>query len=261
MKVKSQKGSIAIFVLVALLFYMGFLLLLYANNLNKVQTISEKTEILKSIYEKNTDNESINEIYAEHKANFKNYQQVEYLESTGTQYIDTGVLLDNNSKVEMNFKYLASSSTARSFGPKNNWLFMFTTQSGGITGKYQNSYGNNWGPSANAPQAITPSTNRHKLTQDKNKFYVDDELNYTFPNAEFKSNNTAIVFGAYYSGSTKYSSMDLYSLKIYDNETLIRDFVPCYRKSDNKPGLYDLVNNEFYTNEGTEEFGIGAEID
>ena len=39
MKVKSQNGSITIFVLVALLFYMAFLLLLYANNLNKIQTI------------------------------------------------------------------------------------------------------------------------------------------------------------------------------------------------------------------------------
>lgn len=61
MKIKSQKGSIALFVLIALLFYMGFLLLLYANNLNKVKTITEKTDILKGIYERNIDN--INDVY------------------------------------------------------------------------------------------------------------------------------------------------------------------------------------------------------
>lgn len=61
MRLKSQKGSITLFVLIALLFYMGFLMLLYAANVNKVQTISEKLNIVKSIYNKNVDN--IDEVY------------------------------------------------------------------------------------------------------------------------------------------------------------------------------------------------------
>jgi hypothetical protein len=61
MRGKSQKGSITIFVLVALLFYMGFLLLLYAGNLNKLQTLSEKLDVIKSIYSKNFEN--IDEVY------------------------------------------------------------------------------------------------------------------------------------------------------------------------------------------------------
>ena len=40
----------------------------------------------------------------------------------------------------------------------------------------------------------------------------------------------------------------LYNSQIYMDGQKIRDFIPCYRKSDNKPGLYDLVNNVFYTN-------------
>ena len=63
MKIKSQKGSITIFVLVALLFYTAFLLLMYAANTNKFKTISEKSDILKGIYEKNTSDEAIDEIY------------------------------------------------------------------------------------------------------------------------------------------------------------------------------------------------------
>lgn len=61
MNFKNEKGSIALFVLIALLFYMGFLLLMYANNLNKVQTITEKIGLTKEIYEKNVNN--INEVY------------------------------------------------------------------------------------------------------------------------------------------------------------------------------------------------------
>jgi len=46
----------------------------------------------------------------------------------------------------------------------------------------------------------------------------------------------------------------LYSFKIYENGELVRYMVPCYRKSDNVVGLYDIINSKFYTNSGTGEF-------
>jgi len=33
----------------------------------------------------------------------------------------------------------------------------------------------------------------------------------------------------------------------YDNGTLIRDYVPCIRKSDGVSGLWDKINNTFNT--------------
>lgn len=47
---KKDKGSIAIFVLVALLFMSGFLLILYASNANKSKTVKEQFDIIKQIY-------------------------------------------------------------------------------------------------------------------------------------------------------------------------------------------------------------------
>ena len=52
----------------------------------------------------------------------------------------------------------------------------------------------------------------------------------------------------------------LYSCNIYDNTIIIRNLVPCYRKADSVAGLYDLVNNTFYTNQGTGEFTVGPDI-
>ena len=46
----------------------------------------------------------------------------------------------------------------------------------------------------------------------------------------------------------------IYYVKIWDNGTLIRDFVPAVRKSDNEIGMYDRVNDVFYTNDGTGTF-------
>ena len=57
-----------------------------------------------------------------------------------------------------------------------------------------------------------------------------------------------------------YSYNKLYYFRMYQNGTLVRDFIPCYRNSDNEAGLYDLINNIFYTNQGTGKFIKGPSI-
>ena len=53
----------------------------------------------------------------------------------------------------------------------------------------------------------------------------------------------------------------LYYGKIYDStNTLVREFIPCYRKADNVIGLYDKVNDVFYTNAGTGSFTKGNDV-
>lgn len=51
----------------------------------------------------------------------------------------------------------------------------------------------------------------------------------------------------------------MYSCKIYDNETLVRDFVPC-KNATGAVGLYDTVEGQFYANAGTGTFTAGPEI-
>ena len=48
-------------------------------------------------------------------------------------------------------------------------------------------------------------------------------------------------------------SIKIYYLKIYDNDTLVRDYIP-YITEDNEYGLYDLVTQQFYGNNGDGEF-------
>lgn len=52
----------------------------------------------------------------------------------------------------------------------------------------------------------------------------------------------------------------LYHLRFYNNGKIVEDFVPCYRKADNVPGLYDVVNQIFYTNSGSGSFTVGPDI-
>jgi hypothetical protein len=67
------------------------------------------------------------------------------------------------------------------------------------------------------------------------------------------------LFGT--NGTTEYRAYArIYSAKFTQNSTIVRNFIPAVRKSDNEPGLYDTVNNTFYTNVGTGEFTVGNTV-
>ena len=51
-----------------------------------------------------------------------------------------------------------------------------------------------------------------------------------------------------------------YLCQIWENDVLVRDFVPCYRKADGEIGMYELVAGEFYTNAGVGSFTKGADV-
>ena len=96
-------------------------------------------------------------------------------------------------------------------------------------------------------------------------FYINDILESSISTSKTLSNNTTnpvylfdiCQYGERINRGTK---MKLYSCKFYDDDTLIRNYIPCYRKSDNEIGMYDLVSNTFFTNAGTGTFTAGAEI-
>ena len=72
------------------------------------------------------------------------------------------------------------------------------------------------------------------------------------------SNSTNIALGINKVGTGTSSESNLtkwYYFKIYDNDTLIRNYVPCYRKADSVVGMYDTVNNVFKISTGASQFG------
>ena len=50
-----------------------------------------------------------------------------------------------------------------------------------------------------------------------------------------------------------FAKMNLYTCKIYDNDKIVRNYIPCVNPSG-KAGLFDLVESKFYENKGSGEF-------
>lgn len=65
------------------------------------------------------------------------------------------------------------------------------------------------------------------------------------------------IFACNNSGTVaRQCSAKLYDMKIKIDGETVRDLVPCYRKTDDEAGLYDLAQGEFLTNSGTGSFTI-----
>lgn len=219
---------------------------------NKVASISEnKDEITFSL-----ENESIlpNE-----------YQQVEYIESTGTQYIDTGVIWDgNNQKISGKVSITARTSSGGSSGGMA--LSPLIKEGGyyfGLAIRNSDQYPN--GRFLNGAKYVDFDFDAqidtiYNYIIDGNMAYINGSKVAT-TNSASKSKTNMYEFARNTDGATTiYQYKKLYNLTIYQNNELVRDFIPCYRKSDNVIGLYDLVTNTFYTNQGTGIFLKGADI-
>ena len=82
---------------------------------------------------------------------------------------------------------------------------------------------------------------------------------FVFSDTSFTAPSTMYLFSVHNGGSSyANASMKLYACQIYDDGTLVRDFVPCINASG-EVGLYDLVGQQFYGNAGAGTF-TGSEV-
>ena len=194
------------------------------------------------------------------------YTQVDYIEGHRAEYIDTGFKATPKTRVEATFQFTQVTPVQqRIFGndySETDGLVFTTYINGG--GNFAWACQNNIGNWQNT--GITADTNKHTFIIDSlNKVVtMDDRYNTTITTTRTNNSiNTMLLFAYRYNNvvdTNSKSYLKMYSTKIYDNNVLVRDFIPCYRNSDNVVGMYDLVNNVFYTNQGTGAFTYGQAI-
>ena len=66
--------------------------------------------------------------------------------------------------------------------------------------------------------------------------------------------------GSYDTGTTGTRATRIYYLEIYDNGTLVHNFIPARQISTSTLGMYDIVSNVFFTNDGTDYFIAGPDV-
>ena len=196
------------------------------------------------------------------------YRQLEYIESTGTQYIDTGVKNVNSTKFTYEYKMRQTAEGAKlpagarsSTNARLMWGIIGTT----VGGNYQAGYGSTY-TNVKINEELLNKWNVIKSEIINNKYRISLIGNSTyyidFNLENFDTSQSIYLFGCNDQGSlfTTYPyTGDIQYVKMYNDGVLIRHFVPCKNLS-NEVGMYDLVNGVFYANQGTGAFIAGPEI-
>ena len=197
------------------------------------------------------------------------YQQVEYLENSGEEYITTFIRPYQTLITELRFSLSAN--------PDYTKMWLFGTR--GTSGSFWST--NYFAELLSATRLYVPN-GLYETNVDITLASGENTLYYTsgeiaLNGSVISDKTTAYHYQtnrginlwsrpSYYINGNP-SSIEIASagLRIHEvrftyDGNLVGYMHPCYRKSDNKPGMYDLVTNTFFTNAGTGEFTVGNNI-
>lgn len=177
------------------------------------------------------------------------YTELEYIQSTGTQYIDTGFTPTNNTKLELKISDVSSANTQGLLGAYTTWTdncYLLYTYSG-----------INWtfgGKKTVTTNFIGP----HEITLYRGSVILNGTTVHSSTSAISDQINTTLHLFCH-GTKNQFASYKLYYLKIYESNTLVRDFIPV-KDSNGNVALLDLVNNVYYYNKGSGTFTAGNVI-
>jgi len=144
---------------------------------------------------------------------------------------------------------------------------LFIYGAGGADGKtdafelypWDNQFDFTYGTSEIIKERIT-ANNNYTIIQNKSKYSIEDKSAGTTVTGENSVNNftsplTLTLFALNRTNGRRISTgYKLYYTKIWNNESIVRDYIPVQRKSDGAIGLYDRVSGTFFGNSGTGSF-------
>lgn len=183
------------------------------------------------------------------------HTEVEYIQSTGTQHIDTGFKPNQDTRVLMEAEFpLTAQSDA---------VFLFGSRATSTTLRFQ--FANNNGNAYRTDYNSTPSAFEAGISFAE-KFTIDKNGNVTTLAEKYSVTHTKATFACTYSlylfatngtgTATGRVSAKIYSCKIYDSGTLVRDYIPVV-DHNGEACLYDQLNHVYYRNAGTGRFSSG----
>ena len=179
------------------------------------------------------------------------FTPVSFLQSSGSQYIDTGRKLTQDSDITIDFRIVETNRNAGIFGSresasKNNLTLFQSTQPNTLSGDFSEYQKHRF--------TTASSLNRIKIRMNKAGVWVNDILKKSWSDvADFETPTNGLIFDV---GNNNWSGnkavMRLYSYTDGDAQQL----VPCL-DANGVPCLYDLIGKTALYNQGAGSFTWG----
>ena len=186
------------------------------------------------------------------------YTELQHIRSTGTQYIDTNFIPNQDTRIKAKIitrdKNIMGNKAI--FGSRAS----ATSRHYGVTIGGQNVWWTGYGTSNINTNITVLRDTLFEIEKNKNVTILNGSVLATSQSQTFTCPSNLYIFCMNQSGPTFYSNIELYLCEIWDNDVLVRNFIPCKNPS-NVVGMYDTVNDVFYSNAGSGSFIAGAEVE
>ena len=192
------------------------------------------------------------------------YTRLEYVQSSGSQYVNTGVSSGTNITAEICWKSLMNAQTESKFvfGARKAWQqsMLYVSHQCRNDGASDSGIRYAWGANAYSTQTFPSDFASQRLSA--SEAMMGTNRVWTPPSATFANTYPMYVFTLNNAGSpsTAYASIQLKWLRICDNGEEVRMFVPARRNSDSVAGLYDQVTSNFYPSASSTALIAGPEV-
>lgn len=216
---------------------------------NYVDLSSDQTIAGKKVF-------STKPVYEEHVVVGHNlpdeYQEVEYIQSGGTQYIDTGINPKIKPRLVVNMMLLNSADKDYWGNKAIDGSSYFANFAGGILMYYR------YGKITSINTGVGAPFNEFHEWDVSDTIYLDKVKLYTTNNVYTYNANQSNIY--LFKSARSYGNFRASYFILYDGDEKVREYYPCYRKSDNAIGLFDKVSNTFFPNLGSDIFLKGNDI-
>lgn len=189
--------------------------------------------------------------------------EVEYLESNGTQWIETGTTVNSSATISVTAQLTSAAANeavwcARSVNPTANTFTFFKVSS--TTGNARYDYG---ATHTTYPFNWSGWAGKHEYKAVANNLYIDDSLIVTATASTFTAGGSVRIFASNNVSSpydpNNFATGRLYAAKIVDeNGVTIRDFHPV--RVGTTGYLFDRISWTLIGNAGTGTFGYGNDV-
>lgn len=187
------------------------------------------------------------------------YTALNYIQSTGTQYIDTGVHSGQKTNVVMDMTptNLSGGIFIGWMSPSNNYCRSYLAC--GNTNKFSLGYGDGYNAGYWNSSAYTANMRysiEYQTLSGNHWFKINNTTIFTSSDAStYITTLNFTIFARNVDGTVNaQSKCKLHEVYLSIDDTLCFHGVPVLRTSDSKPGLWDFVSESFFTNNGTGEF-------
>ena len=205
-----------------------------------------------------------------------NVNFVEYLQSSGTQYIQTSIIADQNTDAVCDFTAVSlasTSETGRVFGSRTDasnraffFAYYYSTASGNRGWRATIAKRN-----GNADDLLVSVTAGQRYVYALKTAYLSSSANYSIltnngnvagmrtSGSAFTTPSGIVIFGIYNGGSISKEPVILHRLTFYQAYSPIADYLPCL-DPNGIACLWENIAGEYVYNAGAGDFAYGGSV-